>query len=153
MKIETTPQNVCVCVCPLNVNGALPACWWISSRCILVKAQSATVVLVDIGKLSVGLMGMYSPLWDHWSRLFSFPLCRPVILCLSSSHCHSPLRPSLIYSSVSPIRCASHGWLHRQSFIVRLWLQRRISRSSTCRFLSCHYHTCVHILEFEQVHA
>lgn len=57
-----------------------------------------------------GVMGMYSPLWDHWSRLFSFPFCHPVILHLCSSLCHSPLRPSLIYSSVSPIRCASN-WL------------------------------------------
>lgn len=81
----------------------------------------------------VGVMGMYSPLRDHGSRLFSFPLCRPAFLYLCSSLCHSPLRPSLIYSSVSPISCASHSWLHRKSFVVLLGLQKRISRS-TCIF-------------------
>lgn len=60
------------------------------------------------------------------------------------------LRPSLIYSSVSPICCASHGWLHRKSFIVRLGPRRRISRS-TCIFLSCQCHIYVQISEFEQV--
>lgn len=96
------------CGCPLNVNRALPACWWIISRCVLAKTQRYAGWYWKA--VRDGVMGMYSPLWDHWSRLFSFPPCHPVILCLCSSLCHSPLRPSLIYSSVSPIRCASN-WL------------------------------------------